>query len=415
MAKKKFLLCPAGSYGDVHPFVGLGITLMQRGHDVSIHTNGYFRSLVERAGLRFGEVGTAQEYEDAVNNPDLWHPNKAGRVVGEMVALLIERAYQAVERENEPGRTVVVAGSLAMGARVAQETLGVPMVMIHLQPAMIRSAFDCPSLGPMNINWMPRWMKRGVYWLADRFMIDPAFAGPVNDFRARFGLPPVRRVMDGWWHSPLLTIGMFPEWFAAPQPDWPAQIRLTGFPLWDEQGVTPIEPALEEFLAAGERPIVFTPGSAMIHGRDWLRAGAEACAALGHRGLLLTRYADQVPADLPPGVKHFAYAPFSELLPKCFALVHHGGVGTMSQALAAGIPQLIKPMAHDQFDNVARIERLGVGLGMRRKQEDGKATANRMEELFNLGGLSDRCAALARSFESKRSLTDTCELIEQVG
>jgi rhamnosyltransferase subunit B len=44
------------------------------------------------------------------------------------------------------------------------------------------------------------------------------------------------------------------------------------------------------------------------------------------------------------------------------ALVHHGGIGTASQAFAAGIPQLITPFAHDQFDNAARIERLGCGF-----------------------------------------------------
>ena len=41
--------------------------------------------------------------------------------------------------------------------------------------------------------------------------------------------------------------------------------------------------------------------------------------------------------------------------------MHHGGIGTMSQALAAGMPQLVMPMAHDQPDNAARLKRLGCG------------------------------------------------------
>jgi UDP:flavonoid glycosyltransferase YjiC (YdhE family) len=44
-------------------------------------------------------------------------------------------------------------------------------------------------------------------------------------------------------------------------------------------------------------------------------------------------------------------------------MVHHGGIGTLSQCLAAGIPQLVAYMSLDQPDNAARIERLGVGLG----------------------------------------------------
>jgi len=410
----KMILCPAGSYGDVHPFVGLGLVLKRRGHDVSIHTNGYFRPLVERAGLRFVEVGTKEEYESAVANPDLWHKTKAGKVVADMCALLIERGYAALEREVVAGETMVAAGSLAFSARIAHETMGVPMATIHLQPSLIRSVHETPLLGHLNINWMPAFLKRATFWLADALILDRIFAGPVNRFRARFGLAPIRHMIEDWWHSPLLTVGMFPEWFAAPQPDWPAQIRLTDFPLWDEQGVTPIEPALEEFLAAGERPIVFTPGSAMIHGHDWLRAGAEACAALGRRGVLLTRYPEQLPANLPESVRHFAYAPFSQLLPRCAALVHHGGIGTMSQALAAGIPQLIKPMAHDQFDNAARIERLGVGLGMIKRTTNGRATALRLDEMFHISGLNERCAAVAEMVGSRQGLEETAVLLEQV-
>ena len=40
--------------------------------------------------------------------------------------------------------------------------------------------------------------------------------------------------------------------------------------------------------------------------------------------------------------------------------VHQGGVGTLAQALAAGKPQLITPVAFDQPDNARRAARLGV-------------------------------------------------------
>ena len=59
---------------------------------------------------------------------------------------------------------------------------------------------------------------------------------------------------------------------------------------------------------------------------------------------------------------HVRYAPFSALLPRLRGLVHHGGIGTSAQALAAGIPQMVAPFAHDQFDNAARLCRLGVAV-----------------------------------------------------
>ena len=43
----KFLLTALGSYGDVHPMVGLGTALLARGHRVAIITNPHFQSMVE--------------------------------------------------------------------------------------------------------------------------------------------------------------------------------------------------------------------------------------------------------------------------------------------------------------------------------------------------------------------------------
>ena len=131
---------------------------------------------------------------------------------------------------------------------------------------------------------------------------------------------------------------LFPEWFAPPQPDWPNNLVQTGFPLWDERTDAGLAPEVKEFLDAGEPPIVFTPGSANIFGKRFFGAAIEACQRLGHRGILLTRFPEQIPDRLPSGVRHFDYIPFSLLPPKAAALVHHGGIGTTAQALAAGSP-----------------------------------------------------------------------------
>ena len=69
---------------------------------------------------------------------------------------------------------------------------------------------------------------------------------------------------------------------------------------------------------------------------------------------LLTRYPEQLPPALPASVRHERYVPFSAILPRCAAIVHHGGIGTCAQALAAGIPQLVSPFGFDQPDNAVR-------------------------------------------------------------
>src|SRR5438477_82433 len=79
-------------------------------------------------------------------------------------------------------------------------------------------------------------VRRAAYRLADALVLDRLLARPVNAARAELGLPPVRRVLGAWRHSPQCVLGLFPEWFAPPQPDWPAATRLTGFPLYDGAG-----------------------------------------------------------------------------------------------------------------------------------------------------------------------------------
>jgi UDP:flavonoid glycosyltransferase YjiC (YdhE family) len=181
-------------------------------------------------------------------------------------------------------------------------------------------------------------------------------------------------------------MGLWPQWYAPAQIDWPKQSKLAGFPLWDERGLEPLSPKLEAFLAAGEKPIAFTPGSAMWQGDDFFAAAVDACKRLGRRGLLLSRHSDHIPADLPAEVMHVEFAPFSELLPRVAALVHHGGIGTTSQALQAGVPQLIMAMSHDQPDNAARVEKLGVGLPISPTAFDGKTVAKRLNR-FVCGGV----------------------------
>jgi hypothetical protein len=45
---------------------------------------------------------------------------------------------------RNPLRTGLVASSLALAARVAQEKLAIPLVTVHLQPTAFRSAYEAP-------------------------------------------------------------------------------------------------------------------------------------------------------------------------------------------------------------------------------------------------------------------------------
>jgi UDP:flavonoid glycosyltransferase YjiC (YdhE family) len=371
-----------------------------------------YKTLANSLGLQFVPVGTAELFERHASRPEIWRPVRGFQILAQTVAELLEPYYQAIVRNHQSGATVLVLSSLVLAGRVAQEALGIPAVSIHLSPAILRSFQSPAKTPPVPVSArLPGWWNRLVYWGVDALVMDRALAGPLNDFRRSLGLRPVRRILNAWVHSPDRVIGLFPDWFTPPPQDWPRQTILTGFPLFDESDVSGVDPAIEDFLIDGPAPIAFTPGSAMRHGGRFFAEAVRTCRIVGCRGVLLSRHAQHVPANLPPEVRHVDYVPFSRLLPHCAAVVHHGGIGTAAQALAAGIPQLVVPLAYDQPDNAARLKRLGVAevLPARRFCAARAAAALKiaMDESHRTA-----CISIKHRLAAQNPLAKTAEIIE---
>lgn len=412
------LIIALGSAGDVHPFAGVSRALRERGHRVEVITNPYFQTLIETLGLKFWPMGTVEQYVAATQDPRLWHPTEGFRLVAR--TLMIEpmpSIYELVTQRFEPGKTVVVAPFSAFGARLAQEKLGVPLVTVHLQPGLLRSLYDAPEfpLPRVLTAWKPlaRVLHRAAFALLDRLLMEPALVPGLNAFRIELGLAPIHGVLAEWMHSPELVIGVFPDWFGCPQPDWPTNVRLTGFPLFDESATREMPEELARFLNAGEPPVVFTAGSAMRQAPGFFRMAVEACEALGCRGALVTRYAEQLPATLPTGVQHFEYIPFSQILPRAAAFVHHGGIGTTAQAFAAGVPQFVTSFNHDQPDNAERVRRLGAGRVTWARSLTSRKMIRQLRSLLESREVAGRCRELASLIDGPRAIGETCDLIEE--
>lgn len=407
------VLATLGSAGDVYPFIRIGHGLRARGHDVAFLTSSYFEVLVRENGFAFHSIGETERYEQLAAHPDFWEPGKG---FAPMVELLVSPAlrpvYDFVAAHYQPGRTVVVASTWALGARVAQEKLGVPVVTVHLSPAMFRSAYRAPRFAGLNLgSAIPSVIKRTIWCAVDRFVTDPVVAPAVNALRQDVGLPPQRRMLHDWIHSPDRVLGLFPEWFAPRQPDWPTQTELVDFVPCEEQA-KPEDAALEKFLSNGIAPVVFTPGSAMPRGRRFFEIARDACRQLGRRAVFITRFRDQVPSDLPATVFHSMPTVLSWLLDRSAALVYHGGIGTCAQALRAGIPQLVVPMAHDQFDNARTVRRLGAGAELAVRELSVRALSRKLTEVLQSTSMACQCRDLAGRFQAGDVLERLGAIIE---
>jgi rhamnosyltransferase subunit B len=369
-------LVTLGSAGDLHPMLALGQFLRERGHAVTVLANPACGPAAGVAGLAFEPIGDAADYRATVTHPKLWHPIDGFGVMWRyLLRPALQPTYERIAEMAAAGRCVVIANPVAMGARVAHEKLGVPLVTAYTAATMLRTVHDPMTLAQWRMpRWVPRPLRRTAWSLLDRHKLEPLVRPALDALRGPLGLPPIESTVFGqWMHSPQAGIALFPSWFAAAPPDWPATVRQAGFPLFDGDAAQPPDPAIAAFVQGGAPPVVFMPGTAAEAAATFFRAAIRACAETGARGLLLGQVPPDLQQSLPPGLHAAGYAPFGTLLPHVAALVHHGGIGSCAQALRAGIPQLVLPHAYDQFDNAMRLERLGVGRQLKRLDGMGAA------------------------------------------
>lgn len=409
------LMSCVGSAGDVHPFIAIGQVLARRGHEVELVTSPHFAARIEAAGLTCTPVGTEADFEHVVHHPDLWNPRTCFPVLWQAIAQRLVEAHGLLIARAQPGRTVLVGSTLALPVRLAQETHRLPTAMVHLSPVCMWSAQApavLPGLGDLS-GWPPA-LVRLIQAAVERGFIDRVVAPGFDRIRRDLGLPPVRRLLSHWINSPERVVCAWPDWFCPKQTDWPAQAVTTGFARWSGAAAQSLEPALVDFLNAGPAPIGFTPGSAMAQGRDFFARALASSAALNQRALLITPYADQLPNSLPPHAHAVNYAPFDALLPRLAALVHHGGIGTTAQALAAGLPQAVLPYAHDQFDNAARLAKRGVALRLTARSSV-RQWANALARLQNDASIAATCRHHARLMAEDSDAADhIADLIERL-
>lgn len=406
-----FLISPFGSAGDVHPFLGLALELRTRGHGITFVVNGYFEELTRRLGLPYVELGSKEDFVRVTSHPDLWHPFRSFRCVFRHgVKATYREHYDICVKHYLPGQTVVLTSVLGMGALIAQDSIGIPVVTLHLQPAIIWSNIAPPKLAG---TFGPRWLKSAQVWMGERLVIDRTVCPEINNFRAELNLPAIRHAMK-FWHSRTGSVCLFPRWYAPPQRDWPPNTYHADFPLWDANANEPLSEEVTTFLEAGDPPLVFTPGSANIFGRNFFEVAVQICDRLNRRGMLLTRFGEQIPSSLPSKVKHFDYVPFSRLLPHAAAIVHHGGIGSTAQAMAAGIPQLIAALAHDQLDNGARVKALGIGDWMMQSRFKTNSATKKLKALLSRESVPPACQDVADRMRDRQGIKLAADTVERL-
>jgi len=423
---KKIVFSTYGSFGDVHPYIAIALELKRRGHRPVIATSEIYREKTDALGLELHPVppdlpGYDRPEEVARMISEMIDPKKGPeRVFTQLVNPHLRGMYDAL-LEVTRDADLLVTHVLSLAGPPLVEKTGIKWVSSVLAPISMFSNYDPPVFPQMP--WLYRVLKlhpavSRAAMRVGRMKLD-RMAAPVYKLRAELGLERGGNPMLEGQHSPRMVLALFSTAIAKPQPDWPPQTRVTGFPFYDRRDRAGdderLDPELLKFLDAGEPPVVFTLGSSAIYAAgDFYRESVEAARAAGCRALLLTGEPWNCPAGLPKDIAAFDYAPYGELLPRARAVVHQGGIGTTAQGLRAGVPALVVPFSHDQFDNAARVERVGAGRALPRAKFNAASAAKELRALLSEESYTTRAAEVGRQIRSENGAAAAADAIEEV-
>ncbi|HEY3451644.1 MAG TPA: glycosyltransferase [Myxococcales bacterium] len=220
---------------------------------------------------------------------------------------------------------------------------GVPFACVHYYPGMVPSR-EVPPVGLGFPEW--RWLNP-IAWGLLFWLLDMAFKKPAQKFWAEKGLPPIRRAMVDAEMSELLNIVGTSRALFSPPSDWGGRDRLVGH-LSMPGAATSWAPAgeLERFLNDGPKPVFMSLGT-MEHFAPARAKGllTGAAKAAGVRAVIQTK----VGGEGRDGDLYFLrWVPHEVIVPRCSAMVVHGGAGTTHAALKAGVPAVPVPFIFEQ-------------------------------------------------------------------
>ena len=417
MRSHRILLTTFGSLGDLHPYLAIAVELRRRGHIPVIGSIEHHRSHVEAAGLEFRLIRSATfEQPDRELIRHALHLRRGPEFIIRKLLMPALRTAYADTLAAAQDATLLISHPVTFATPLVAAARGIAWASTVLAPMSLLSAYDPAAIPGAALLSALRPLGpaffRPLFALARRAA--RRWTAPVDRLRSELGLPPNPDPLFAGANSPALVLALFSPLLGAPQPDWPAQTVVTGFPFYAQAGHPALPLELERFLNAGEPPVVFTLGSSAVHdaGRFYQQS-AEAAQRLGRRAVLLTGGTTAKSlAGFPPAVTAFDYAPYSLLFPRAAAIVHQGGVGTTAEAMRAGRPMLVMPYSVDQPDNAARVKRLGMARVVPRTAYSAGRAARELELLLRTPDYAACAASVGEGIRSEDGAASASGAIE---
>jgi UDP:flavonoid glycosyltransferase YjiC (YdhE family) len=354
----KFALASCGTRGDVEPCAAIGLELQRRGHEVRIAAPRDLVGFVESVGLHAVAYGP-----DASEIPDFYRKSwslreplgpfrEAIQHVGQRWAGISKQLHDVAD-----GADLLITGiAYQEAAANVAEYYDIPVAAWHHVP-MRANGHLIPRVPPpltrstmTVLDWV-QWRTTKKAEDAQRVSLNlPQATCPASKRMARRGSLEIQA------YDKVFFPGLAAEWDSRRPLVGALTLELP----------TKFDDEVASWVAAGTAPIFFGFGSTPIRSSaDFVATISDACADVGERALICGGISDLGDAPRSDHVKVVPSVSFAAIFPACRAIVHHGGVGTTSAALRAGVPSVVFWTASDQPIWAAQVRRLKVGIAHR--------------------------------------------------
>jgi rhamnosyltransferase subunit B len=384
-----FVLHTEGTEGTATPLVALASRLRRRNHDVRIIMHAGLVKRYAGLGLHIEPLGSSNEYGALIDDGELLNnPRTVGNYFRSHFIPSILPTVGLIRDciKNDPKSLLVTLDTPGLAVRLASEKYGVPCASVLVFPAHVSTEH--------------------VY---EQF-VRTVLRSDISELRRDLGLP-AEYSFKAWWHRPLVRIAFWPEWFFQYEARDSRNVYcgfvvseadLSSLSKWNDITCKSID-------------VLITGGTAKLAGSVFFAQSIEACQRMGVHATVVCNHNDLLP-DLSAGrIMHLPrHDPFIELIQRARVIIHHGGMGTISEAFVCGVPQVVLARGGDRPENGRCIQRLGAGVNVSYLSGRWTEVEKAVEIALSAESMRAACERYRTMLSPATTLDVACDALENV-
>ena len=399
--------------GHVNPLLALAHELRACGHRVTFFQIPDLESEIRAEGIDFVPIGASDHPLGSLRESLGELGRRSGLAALRFTVRAVQKTTEMICRDAPQAVTgaqidmLLVDQTEPAGGSVAQY-LGLPFVTICNALALNRE----PSIPPPFTPWdyrddaWGRMRNRLGNAISDRILAPVRHT--LADYRARWKLPAHEDIEDTF--SSIAQISQQPREFDFPRRCLPDSFHYVG-PLRRKS----LREVAFPWEKLDSRPLIYASlGTLQNKNLKPFHCFAEACRGLEVQ-LVIAGVGHESLGALPKNVMAVAYAPQLQLIKRASLTLTHGGLNTVLDSLACGVPLLIMPITYEQPAIAQRVRWVGAGEMMPISQLNPAHLCALIGKLLGERAYADAARRIADAIRAAGGVKRARHIIETVG